>query len=131
MALQRYALEGATLTLISDIDSALYKVTMPCGCAATDHPYLGRINGQQLVLRIEDSDDKRIASTYSELVLLAALLRDTDLAVPEPVPSSSGELVPELWVEGMERPQQCVLFRWAGIPFPEQAFNRVSHWQAN
>jgi hypothetical protein len=131
LALERYALEGATLDLISDVESALYKVTMPRGCEANYHPYLGRINGQQLVLRIEDSADKLIASTYSELVLLAALLRGSDLALPEPVPSSSGELVPELWVEGMERPQQCVLFRWAGIPFPEQAFNRVSHWQAN
>jgi len=131
VALERYALEGATLTLISDVESALYKVTMPRGCATAYHPYLGRINGQQLVLRIEDSADTTIASTYSELVLLATLLRDTDLALPEPVPSASGELVPELWVDGMERPQQCVLFRWAGIPFPEQALKRVAHWQTN
>jgi hypothetical protein len=131
IALERYALAGAGLTLISDAEITLYKVTLPSCAGAIYHPYLGRINGQQLVLRIEDAADTHVASTYSELALLAALLRDTDLALPEPVPSSSGELVPELWMEGMGNPKQCVLFRWAGIPFPEQALSRAAHWQTN
>jgi Ser/Thr protein kinase RdoA (MazF antagonist) len=130
-ALQRYALEGALLTLVSDVETALYKVTLSCESPSVYHPYLGRINGQQLVLRIEDAEEVRVATTYSELALLATLLRDTDLALPEPVPSIDGELVPELWLEGMKRPHQCVLFRWAGIPFPEAALNRASAWQTN
>jgi Ser/Thr protein kinase RdoA (MazF antagonist) len=130
-ALKRYGLEGANLILISEIEAALYKVGLPSGDGAILHPYLGRTGGQQLLLRIEDSTEKRIASTYSELVLLATLLRDTDLELPEPVPSSSGELVPELWLDGMERPHQCVLFRWAGAPFPDHVLNMASHWQAN
>jgi hypothetical protein len=132
IALARYALPGAELALINDTDETiLYKVSFPRCAGAIDHPYLGRVDGQQLVLRIEDAADRRVASTYSELALLTALLRDTDLALPEPVPSSSGELVPEIWVEGMVSPKQCVLFRWAGIPFPEQALSRAAHWQTN
>ncbi|MEO8285630.1 MAG: hypothetical protein ABI670_04285 [Chloroflexota bacterium] len=130
-ALGRYMLEGAILTLISDVETALYKVTMPCAAVVTYHPYLGRLNGQQLLLRIEDCKEQRVVSTYSELVLLATLLRDTDLALPEPVPTSTGELVPELWLDGMDRPQQCVLFRWAGLPFPEQSLSRAAQWQSN
>jgi hypothetical protein len=131
VALERYGLKGASLTLVSEIEAALYKVALPSGDGAIYHPYLGRTTGQQLLLRIEDSAEHRIASTYSELVLLATLLRDTDLELPEPVPSSSGELVPELWLEGMDRPHQCVLFRWAGAPFPDQVLSMASHWQAN
>ena len=130
-ALKRYGLEGARLTLISEVETALYKVSLPSGGRAILHPYLGRINGQQLLLRIEEAAEERVASTYSELVLLATLLRDTDLGLPEPVPSSSGELVPELWLEGMDRPHQCVLFRWAGRPFPDEVLSMASHWQAN
>jgi len=131
VALKRYALEGATLTLISEVDTTLYQVTLPAAGPTIHHPYLGYMNGQQLLLRIEDSAEHRVAATYSELVLLATLLRDTELDLPEPVPTANGELVPELWVDGMERPHQCVLFRWAGRPFPEQAMSRAAHWQTN
>jgi len=131
VALKRYALEDATLTLISEVENAIYKVTVPADSPTAHHPYLGRVSGQQLLLRIEESVDSRMASTYSELILLAELLRDTDLALPEPVPSSTGELVPELWVDGMDSPRQCVLFRWAGIPFPEEAIRLSARWQTN
>jgi len=129
-ALKRYALEGATLTLISEAESALYQVSLPV-TGLVIHPYLGNINGQQLLLRIEDAAEHRVAATYSELALLATLLRDTELDLPEPVPSASGELVPELWVDGIDRPHQCVLFRWAGLPFPRQAMSRAARWQTN
>ena len=130
-ALKRYALEGATLTLVSADESALYQVTLPASGPAIYHPYLGRVNGMQLLLRIEDSAEQRVAATYSELAMLATLLRDTDMHLPEPVPTSSGELVPEIWIEGMQQPHQCVLFRWAGVPFPEAALSRASRWEMN
>ncbi len=130
-ALVRYALEVATLTLISESNNALYKVSVPSEGGAIYHPYLGRISGQQLLLRIENCSENRVATTYSELTLLATLLRDTDLALPEPVPTASGELVPELWLDGMVRPQQCILFRWASISFPEQSLQRAVQWHTN
>lgn len=130
-ALRRYGLQGASLTLISDVDSVLYKVSLPQEPGLMFHPYLGRVEGQRFLLRIEEAVDRRVARTYSELVLLAALLRETDLALPEPVPACSGELVPDLWVDGLEQPRQCVLFRWASAPFPEAALHRAAQWQAN
>ncbi len=136
VALQRYGLleVGASISLIGDVDHAIFKVSVPAEMGAIFHPYLGRIEGQQFLLRIEDIADTRMATTYSQLALLATMLRDTDLSLPEPVPATDGTLVPELVIgtdaDGNE-PRQCVLFRWAGLPFPEAALNLAKHWQEN
>jgi Ser/Thr protein kinase RdoA (MazF antagonist) len=131
VALQQYFLEGARLTLISDAENIIFKVSVPSEGKAICHPYLGRINGDQFLLRIEDVAESRMATTYSELALLATLLRDTDLLLPEPVPACNGELVPELWVGSQDARKQCVLFRWAGLPFPEAALSRAAQWREN
>jgi hypothetical protein len=131
IALEHYALQGAGLTLLSDTGTAIYRVTISSEQGALYHPYLGRVDGQQMLLRIEGADDGRMSTTYSELTLLAALLRDTDLALPEPVPTASGALVPEIWAEGSAIPHQCVLFRWAGRSFPGAAMSRVAHFYEN
>jgi hypothetical protein len=136
VALELYGLleMGASAQLISDAEHAIFKVSVPSGMGVVAHPYLGRIDGKQFLLRIEDTVETRIATTYSELALLATMLRDTDLALPEPVPAMDGALVPELYT-GMEiddeDPKQCVLFRWAGLPFPEAALSYAGHWQDN
>jgi hypothetical protein len=136
VALQRYGLleSGASASIISDLAQVVFKVSVPAAEGAIYHPYLGRIEGQQFLLRIEDTAESQVATTYSELVLLATMLRDTDLALPEPVPAMDGSLVPELYtgssIDGDE-PKQCVLFRWAGLPFPEAALSYASHWQEN
>ncbi|MGA7730584.1 MAG: hypothetical protein WCD37_04860 [Chloroflexia bacterium] len=136
VALQRYGLleAGASASLISDAEHAVFKVSVPAEMGAVFHPYLGRIEGKQFLLRIEDTADRRLATTYSELALLAAMLRETDLALPEPVPAMDGALVPELCAgedQDGEEFKQCVLFRWAGLPFPEAALNYAGHWQEN
>ena len=99
VALELYGLleMGASAQLISDAEHAIFKVSVPSGMGVVAHPYLGRIDGKQFLLRIEDTIETRIATTYSELALLATMLRDTDLALPEPVPAMDGALVPELY----------------------------------
>jgi hypothetical protein len=134
-ALHRYGLDcmGAFLTLISDADCVVFKVQMPISAAPILHPYLGKVEGKQFLLRLEDTAERRIATTYSELALLAAMLRDTDLALPEPVPTLDGALVPELYDDAHsdDKPTQCVLFRWGHAPFPEAAFSQAAHWREN
>jgi hypothetical protein len=51
---------------------------------------------------------------YTELVCLAALIRDTEMDLPEPVPACDGSLVAELPGDGLGEPQLCALFRWTG-----------------
>ena len=136
VALERYGLleAGASASLISDADHAVFKVSVPADMGAVFHPYLGRIEGKQFLLRIEETAERRVSTTYSELALLAAMLRETDLALPEPVPAMDGSLVPELYMgadQESEDVKQCVLFRWAGLLFPEAALSYARRWQEN
>ena len=130
-ALRQYSLSGADLILLSDAGNLLYKVTVPHDGMVMYHPYLGRMNGQQMLLRIESTVEARVATTYAELALLATLLRDTDLALPEPVPATSGALVPELEMGEGDEACQCVLFRWPDLAFPEQALGRAAQFITN
>jgi Ser/Thr protein kinase RdoA (MazF antagonist) len=111
-ALEQYCLAGAELTLLSDADNTVFRVDVPGAESFNRHPYLGKVCGRRFVLRVSTG---HAAATKSELIWLAALLRDTDLTVPEPVPTSDGSLVATAnaspadgasvvllrWVEGM------------------------------
>jgi hypothetical protein len=130
-ALSQYSLSGANLVLLSDAGNLLYKVTVPVDGGDMYHPYLGRMNGQHMLLRIESTVEHRVATTYAELALLATLLRDTDLALPEPVPASSGALVPELDMAEGHAACQCVLFRWPDLTFPDHALERAARRLSN
>ena len=90
-ALEQYCLAGAELTLLSDAESTVFRVDVPNIESFNRHPYLGKVGGRRFVLRV--SGHEHAAATRSELVWLAALLRDTDLVVPEPVPTRDGSLV--------------------------------------
>lgn len=89
-ALEQYCLAGAELTLLSDADNTVFRVDVPGAESFNRHPYLGKVGGRRFVLRVSTGHQ---AATRSELVWLAALLRDTDLNVPEPVPTRDGSLV--------------------------------------
>ena len=90
-ALEQYCLAGAELTLLSDADNTVFRVDVPGAEHFDRHPYLGKVAGRRFVLRV--STGEHAAATRSELVWLAALLRDTDLTVPEPVPTRDGSLL--------------------------------------
>lgn len=102
-ALEQYCLAGAELTLLSDADNIVFRVDVPGAETFDRHPYLGKVGGRRFVLRVSTGHAE---ATRSELVWLAALLRDTDLTVPEPVPTRNGSL---LAVTGAS---SVVLLRW-------------------
>jgi Ser/Thr protein kinase RdoA (MazF antagonist) len=76
------------------------------------------ISGDQYVLRIHRTTGspvhppRSLAEVRSETMWLSALRRETNLAVPEPVPATDGSLLTFTQVEGMPEPRICVLFRW-------------------
>jgi len=43
---------------------------------------------------------------------LSALRRETELAVPEPMPTLDGELFTLVASDAVPEPRVCVLFRW-------------------
>jgi Ser/Thr protein kinase RdoA (MazF antagonist) len=96
-ALGRYGLGDAETALLAVHTNTLFLVKAPGG------PCVLRVGapGQRAPLEIE-----------SELRWLAALRRDTALAVPEPLPTRGGELVVTAEAPGVPGPRHCVLFRW-------------------
>ena len=68
-------------------------------------------NGERYVLRIH-RPLRTVEAVRSELMWLAALRRETEFVVPEPVPTRDGDLVAVSNLEGIPEPRICVLFRW-------------------
>lgn len=62
--------------------------------------------GDRFVLRVQRPDGHSPAEVEAEAAWLSALRRDTDLAVPSPVPTRSGELV------AVVAGRACTLSRW-------------------
>lgn len=69
-------------------------------------------DGSRYVLRVQWPNLHSIEEVRSEVAWLAALRRDTNLGVPEPVPAQDGELLTVVEVPGVPEPRVCVLFRW-------------------
>jgi Ser/Thr protein kinase RdoA (MazF antagonist) len=82
-------------------------------------------DGQRYVLRIHRVSGnpwhprRNAAHVESELTWLAALRRETDLVVPEPVPNRLGARLTIVEVEGVPEPRICVLLRWVEGRFLE------------
>lgn len=113
-ALELYGLGGAEVKMLGEPSGAVFRVEVPLNSEIAYHPYLGKIEGKRFLLRIESAGTGSTAALYTELVCLAALLRDTDMMLPEPVPACDGSLVAEIPGDDIDEPHLCVLFRWAG-----------------
>ncbi len=86
-------------------------------------------DGDRLVLRINRPGSRSLVDIRSELAWLAALQRETELVVPELVPTRQGELVTTVEAPGVPEPRHCSLFRWIDgrsvddRPAPRTLFN--------
>jgi Ser/Thr protein kinase RdoA (MazF antagonist) len=70
------------------------------------------IDGERYVLRIHRPSRRTAKEVHSEMVWLTALRQETDLVVPQPVPTRNGDLVAVVSVDGVPEPRICVLLRW-------------------
>jgi Ser/Thr protein kinase RdoA (MazF antagonist) len=68
--------------------------------------------GNRYALRITRPGKSSVAEVQSELAWLVALHRDTDLVVPDPVPTRAGALLTVAGAPGVPEPRICALFRW-------------------
>ena len=96
-ALTRYGVEDARLTLQRHEQNTTFRVDTRGG------PYLLRMNRPGLHTR---------ETVASEIAWLAALRRDTDLGVPEPVAARDGSLAIVASQPAVSEPRVCVLLRW-------------------
>jgi Ser/Thr protein kinase RdoA (MazF antagonist) len=69
-------------------------------------------SGERYVLRIHYPALRTVESVRSEMMWLAALRRDTEYIVPEPVRTPEGDLLTVASFEDIPGPRICVLFHW-------------------
>lgn len=97
-ALAQYGLGGARVQLLAHRGNTLFRIDSP--------------DGTRFVLRVYHGTGRPVAQIESELAWLAALRRDTDLYVPEPVAARDGAWVLNIPAPDGATPHHCVLFRW-------------------
>jgi Ser/Thr protein kinase RdoA (MazF antagonist) len=105
-ALKRYELEVKRVRLVTNDMNGIFRVDT--------------FSGQKYILRVSlPQGGHSLEEIRSEMMWLAALKRDTDLGVPEPLVTRRGELVTTVQVEGVPEPRHCVVFGW--LPGPDLA----------
>jgi Ser/Thr protein kinase RdoA (MazF antagonist) len=99
IALQRYGIDDARLRFISDTASFVFRVD------AQDQRYALRVDP-------EPADERWLAMLKAEMAWLAALRRETRLAVPEPVAAQDGGLAQVVAADGVPGARLVSLLRW-------------------
>lgn len=97
-ALKDYDLEVVGLRLLTNEFNGIFRVDT--------------VGGGKYVLRISRPNEHELKEIHSEMMWLAALRRETDLMVPEPMGTSRGGLVTTIEVTGVPEPRHCVIFGW-------------------
>ncbi len=69
-------------------------------------------DGERFVLRIYSDEETTVRENQAEMYWLAALKRDTDLKVTEPIARRDGEYITIVSVPGVPDERRCVLFKW-------------------
>ena len=83
--------------------------------------FLLKTRTRKYLLRVIRPRYKDPSAIRSELEWLAAITRDTDLVVPEPVANQKGELLTVTSIPGVPEPRICALFGWVEGRFRKQA----------
>ncbi len=105
-ALANYGLPGARLAPLVHAFNTTFQVT--------------DAGGNRYALRITRPGKSTVTEVQSELTWLVALHRETDLVVPDPVPTRAGTLLTVASATGVPEPRICVLFRWVPGRFVRQ-----------
>ena len=98
VALARWRLDGAPLSLLKYRENAVFKVTDPG-------------SGERCVLRVHRPGYRTDAELRSELQWTAALIA-AGIEAPATVPTVTGELFVTVGHEAVPQPRQCDLLRW-------------------
>jgi Ser/Thr protein kinase RdoA (MazF antagonist) len=104
-ALGVFGIEGARMTLLRHEANTTFRV---------------QTAGGVYVLRISRPQVHTAQTIESEMAWLSALRRETDLVVPEPVPSGDGSFVVLASDAGVPVPHACVLMRWLDGRFSDR-----------
>lgn len=98
-ALERYDLDVRRVRLVTNDFNGIYR--------------LDTADGNKHILRVcLPEGGHSLEEIRSEMIWLAALHRDTDLGVPQPLPTRDGALVTTVEIPGVPQARHCVVFGW-------------------
>jgi len=97
-ALENYPLDFARLRLITNSQNGVFR--------------LDARDGKKYVMRVCLPQSQAREGIQLETAWLEALQRDTDLLLPSPIPTHSGELYCQVSAPGVPEARYCVLFSW-------------------
>lgn len=108
-ALNTYALPDARFKFLKQAGNTLFRVMEAHpALAARAEIYLPG----QYMLRIHQPGYQSVDAIELELAWLAAMCRDANLPVPEPVPTRDGSLLTQVVTPGVPGVRNCSLLRW-------------------
>jgi len=108
-ALNAYSLSNARFKLLRQAGNTLFRVND----ANPDPITKAELYTQsQYMLRIHQPGYQTTEAIELELAWLAAMCRDANLPVPEPVPSLDGNLLTQVSIPGIPGQRNCSLLRW-------------------
>ncbi len=97
-ALDQFDFELSQIQLIGLFTNAIFR--------------LRTTSGQNYILRVCRPNWRTESDLISEIMWLQALNRDTDIYVPEPVPTKDGSFFVESLVDGVPEARRCVVMGW-------------------
>ena len=113
-ALEDYPIDVARVRYLTTESTTMYRVD------ATD--------GQKYVIRLYSEADSSLAENRAEMFWLAALSRDTDLRVVQPVARKDDEFISFVSIDGIPNEQRCALYKWVpGVSLEEYVSVKTYH----
>lgn len=109
-ALESFGLGGASFKLQLQAGNTLFRVYAPNLHLAQTNTELFEEN--QYLLRVHDPAYQTPEAIELELAWLAAMRREADLPVPEPIPCLDGRLLAQAAILGTDQTRNCSLLRW-------------------
>ena len=109
VALNAYGLADTRLKFLKQAGNTLYRVNE----ASPSHTTKAELyTPGQYMLRIHQPGYQTPEAVALELAWLAAMCRDANLPVPEPVSTLDGKLVAQVSIPGIPEERNCSLLRW-------------------
>jgi Ser/Thr protein kinase RdoA (MazF antagonist) len=108
-ALEAYGLADARFELLRQAGNTLFRVKARDPVPSTRNDLYEQ---GQYILRIHQPGYQTTTAIELELSWLAALRRDADLPVQEPVPTLDGQLLVQVTAPGVPGQRNCSLLRW-------------------
>ena len=114
-ALEAYSIEVARVRYLTTESTTMFRVDA--------------VDGSKYVIRLYSEMDSSLAENQTEMFWLAALARDTDLRVVQPVARVDGDYITFVSMEGVPAEKRCALYKWVpGVPL-EKYISKKTYYQ--